>query len=89
MDKVAVSRAVASLLRAKRIQRRMARADRRRSVLSLSPAGERVYSQVVPFALRYEKALMAPLNNEDRITLDRLLHVLLARAEELGPLDVS
>jgi len=89
MDKVAVSRAVASLLRAKRLQRRMARADRRRSVLCLSSAGERVYSEVVPFALRYEKALTAHLNNEDRITLDRLIGVLLARAEELGPLDVS
>jgi DNA-binding MarR family transcriptional regulator len=89
MDKVAVSRAVASLLRAKRLQRRMARTDRRRSVLCLSSAGERVYSEVVPFALGYEKALTAHLNNEDRVTLDRLIGVLLARAEELGPLDVS
>jgi DNA-binding MarR family transcriptional regulator len=89
MDKVAVSRAVASLLRAKRLQRRMAQSDRRRSVLSLSAAGERVYSQVVPFALRYEKALLAHLSNDDRVTLDRLLHVLRARAEELGPLDVN
>ena len=89
MDKVAVSRAVASLLRSKRLQRRMARSDRRRSVLSLSAAGERVYSQVVPLALRYETALVAHLNNDDRVTLDRLLGVLLARAEELGRLDVS
>jgi len=89
MDKVAVSRAVASLLRSKRLQRRMARADRRRSVLSLSAAGERVYSEVVPFALRYEKALLAPLNNDERVTLDRLLAMLLARAEEMGPLDAG
>jgi len=89
MDKVAVSRAVASLLRSKRLQRRMARSDRRRSVLSLSAAGERVYSQVVPLALRYETALIAHLNNDDRVTLDRLVAVLLARAEELGRLDVG
>jgi DNA-binding MarR family transcriptional regulator len=89
MDKVAVSRAVASLLRDKRLQRRMARADRRRSVLRLSVAGERVYSEVVPFALAYEKALLEPLDSADRITLDKLLRVLLARAEELGPLHAS
>jgi DNA-binding MarR family transcriptional regulator len=89
MDKVAVSRAVASLLRAKRLQRRMARADRRRSVLRLAAAGERVYSEVVPFALAYEKALLEPLDSADRVTLDKLLRVLLARAEELGPLHAS
>jgi DNA-binding MarR family transcriptional regulator len=89
MDKVAVSRAVASLLRDKRLQRRMARADRRRSVLRLSVAGERVYSEVVPFALAYEKALLEPLDSADRVTLDKLLRVLLARAEELGPLHAS
>src|SRR5687768_15252034 len=50
MDKVAVSRAVASLLRARRIERRIARSDRRRSVLRLSGSGQRVYAQVVPFA---------------------------------------
>ncbi len=39
MDKVAVSRAVASLLKSKRIVRQLARADRRRSLLQLSGAG--------------------------------------------------
>jgi DNA-binding MarR family transcriptional regulator len=86
MDKVAVSRAVSSLLRAKRIQRRMASADRRRSVLRLAAAGERVYSQVVPFALSYEKALLEPLNSVERDTLDRVLHVLHERAIAMGPL---
>jgi len=89
MDKVAVSRAVAALLRDKRLQRRIARSDRRRSVLCLSSAGERVYSQVVPVALNYEKELLASLDSADRDTLDRLLRVLLARAEELGTLHAS
>ena len=35
----------------------MARADRRRSLLRLAPAGQRVYAQVVPFALAYEREL--------------------------------
>jgi DNA-binding MarR family transcriptional regulator len=85
MDKVAVSRAVASLLRARRIERRMARADRRRSVLRLSASGERVYAQVVPFALAYESELLEPLDARERATLDRVLRILLGRATEMGP----
>lgn len=85
MDKVAVSRAVASLLRQKRIVRQMARADRRRSLLQLSGAGRRVYAQVVPFALAYERALIAPLSKDERATLDRAIRILLGRATEMGP----
>ncbi|HEU0151702.1 MAG TPA: MarR family transcriptional regulator, partial [Arenimonas sp.] len=44
MDKVAVSRAVASLLAAGRITRDTHDADRRRSVLELSAEGQRVYA---------------------------------------------
>jgi DNA-binding MarR family transcriptional regulator len=85
MDKVAVSRAVASLLKQKRIARQMARADRRRSLLQLSPAGKRVYAQVVPFALAYERALIAPLSTQERATIDRAIRILLGRATEMGP----
>nr|PZN77186.1 MAG: MarR family transcriptional regulator [Pseudomonadota bacterium] len=85
MDKVAVSRAVSSLLRAGRLERRVAANDRRRSLLRLSPAGHRVYSQVVPFALRYECELIRPLSERERAVLDRVLRVLLGRAAEIGP----
>ncbi len=85
MDKVAVSRAVAALLGAGRVRRTTAAADRRRTHLVLSPAGQRVYSEVVPMALEYERALVAPLSKRDRAVLDRLLRVLLGRAVELGP----
>ena len=85
MDKVAVSRAVSSLLRARRLERRTSRGDRRRSVLRLSKAGERVYAQVVPFALAYERDLVRPLNARERAVLDRALRVLLDRANEIGP----
>jgi DNA-binding MarR family transcriptional regulator len=85
MDKVAVSRAVAALLSAGRLQRTTAHADRRRTHLALTRAGERVYSRVVPMALEYERHLIAPLSKRDRATLDRLVRVLLGRAVELGP----
>ena len=85
MDKVAVSRAVASLLRERRIVRRTARADRRRSLLRLSSAGRRVYAQVVPVALAYERDLLAPLSQKDRAFIDRAVRILLGRAAEIGP----
>jgi len=86
MDKVAVSRAVATLLSAGRLRRTTVKADRRRTHLELTPAGTRVYSEVVPMALKYERHLVAPLSKKDRDTLDRLLRILLGRAVELGPM---
>ena len=85
MDKVAVSRAVATLLAAGRLRRTMVKSDRRRTHLELTSAGVRVYAQVVPVALNYERHLIAPLSAKDRATLDRILRVLLGRAVELGP----
>lgn len=73
MDKVAVSRAVARLLKRGLIQREMHGSDRRRSVLQLSEAGYRVYDEVVPLALGYERDLLAQLDEDERTMLDRLL----------------
>ncbi len=84
MGKVAVSRAVTLLRNRRRIARRTARSDRRRSLLRLSAAGRRVYAQVAPFALAYERALIQPLSVRERATLDLALRVLLDRAAELG-----
>ena len=89
MDKVAVSRAVATLLAAGRLRRTMAKVDRRRTHLELTSAGARVYAQVVPMALNYERHLIAPLSAGDRATLDRILRVLLGRAIELGPVNAE
>lgn len=85
MDKVAVSRAVSGLLRTRRLVRGFANADRRRSVLRLSAAGEQVYWRVVPFARRYERRLLADLTRSERGQLDALLEHLQARALALGP----
>ena len=89
MDKVAVSRAVASLLRERRIVRQTAHADRRRSHLRLSAAGLKVYAQVVPVALDYERDLLAPLTRKDREVVDRAIRILLGRAAEIGPAHVT
>ena len=81
MDKVAVSRAVASLLAAGRLKRDTHGDDRRRSVLELSEEGYRVYAEVAPAAIAYERRLLACLSPEDQAALSRLLQQL-ADAEQ-------
>lgn len=82
MDKVAVSRAVARLLESGRLQRDLHDADRRRSVLELSPAGYEIFREVAPLALAYERALLEALEPEERDTLLALLDKLGANAQK-------
>ena len=84
MDKVAVSRAVSRLTRAGRLNRRTAAADRRRSELTLSATGRRVYRQVVPLAQAFERDLLAALNPAEMQTLRALLGKLEQRADDLS-----
>jgi DNA-binding MarR family transcriptional regulator len=84
MDKVAVSRAVASLLAKNHLERKMAPGDRRRSMLQLSPEGMRIYGEVAPLALSLEGSLLEVLEEGDRAALDRILTTLLGRARTLG-----
>jgi DNA-binding MarR family transcriptional regulator len=83
MDKVAVSRAVASLRRAGRVARATSSHDRRRSALRLSRAGTAVYAKVAPYALAYEAALLASLDLRERDALWKLLDKLTRRAMDL------
>src|SRR5437868_435491 len=80
MDKVRVSRAVARLAASGRLARRTDPADRRRSVLALTPAGRAVYEEIGPLALAVERRLLAPLDPRDRVDLDRVLTKLEASA---------
>ena len=73
MDKVAVSRALSSLLEAGLLRRRAHGADRRRAVLELSARGYRVYDEVAPLALAYEQRLLAGLDAAERKVLLGLL----------------
>lgn len=83
LDKVAVSRAVQSLVTSKRVVRSYDKGDRRRSMLRLSPAGRGVYTRVAPLALRYERRLLRALSNQDRRALNRLIGQLIERAREI------
>ena len=84
MDKVAVSRAVSSLLDKGRIERSVSPGDRRRSILKLSTEGVNIYREVVPLALRHEQSLLDVLDTTDRVALERILDTLLGRARVLG-----
>jgi len=73
MDKVQVSRAVRSLLAARRLRRVAHARDGRTAHLSLSAHGLAIYNEVVPLALTLEKRLLSVLSAEERKTLDVLL----------------
>ena len=73
MDKVQVSRAVQSLLEAKRLKRDTHSEDGRVSQLSLSPQGLAIYKELVPVALELEQEFLSGLSVQDRKMLDRLL----------------
>lgn len=77
MDKVAVSRALARLVEAERVDRSVHAQDKRRSVLRLSPAGWRIHDDVAPLARARERELLARLDADERAWLNRILDKLL------------
>ncbi len=83
MDKVAVSRAVARLVSAKRVAARADRSDARRQNLSLTREGETLYARIAPIALASERKLLAALDTRERAQLDALLDRLLSAARDL------
>ena len=83
LDKVAVSRAVTKLIKAGRIDRQFADADRRRSILNLSEAGRDVHDRVAKLALDFERDLISNLTEDDVADLNRLMDRLLDRASDL------
>jgi DNA-binding MarR family transcriptional regulator len=85
MDKVQVSRAVASLTRARRIARAGDARDGRVTHLSLTRAGRAIYDEIVPLALRLEALLLSALSAEERAAFDQAMRKLARQAQLLGP----
>jgi DNA-binding MarR family transcriptional regulator len=73
MDKVQVSRAVASLTVTGRVERKPDGDDGRVAHLSLTRAGRTVYDRIVPLAIRLEKTLLSALTQDERKVFARLL----------------
>jgi 2-keto-4-pentenoate hydratase/2-oxohepta-3-ene-1,7-dioic acid hydratase in catechol pathway/DNA-binding MarR family transcriptional regulator len=84
MDKVQVSRAVASLLAARRLTREAHHSDGRVAHLSLSPKGRAIYDEVVPLALDLEKRFLAVLSPRERQAFDSLLSKLFAGSANIS-----
>jgi DNA-binding MarR family transcriptional regulator len=78
MDKVAVSRALARLVEAGRVDRAVHDNDKRRSVLNLSPAGWAIHDVVAPMARAREREVLAKLDAQEQQWLARILDKLLA-----------
>lgn len=83
MDKVAVSRAVAGLMKRELVERATDLSDRRRASLRLSAKGRAMHAQIVPLALGYETELCQALSPEERDTLNGLCDRLFAHAKLL------
>src|SRR4029453_9499793 len=83
MDKVAVSRAVAGLMKRGLVERATDKTDRRRGSLRLSARGRAMHARLVPIALAYEARLCQALNPEERQVFNTLSDRLFARAEAL------
>ena len=83
MDKVQVSRAVASLMQRKRLQRQTDGADARVTRLSLSAKGRAIYDEIAPLALKLEQQFLDVLTADERKSFDDLLTKLAAQAKLL------
>lgn len=83
MDKVAVSRAVASLKRRDLVERATDPEDRRRASLRLSPSGHDMHARIIPVALEYESQLVRALSSEEQHTLNQLCDRLFSHAKML------
>ena len=84
MHKTKVSRAVAQLDKRKLVGRRANRADKRESILSLTPAGRAIYRDLAPSALAFAQALVDAVEPADRAAFERVLALLTERSATLA-----
>ncbi|MBB3169240.1 MarR family winged helix-turn-helix transcriptional regulator [Simiduia aestuariiviva] len=82
MDKVAISRAVASLLEMECIHRELDPDDRRRSLLTLTPKGRDIYQRIIPLARCYEQDLLNQLSEDDQRALKQITNKLMKRVQQ-------
>ena len=73
MDKVQVSRAVANLVRSRRVQKQSDSTDGRVTRLALTARGRAIYDDIVPHALELEERFLAALAPHERSTFHRLI----------------
>jgi DNA-binding MarR family transcriptional regulator len=85
MDKVSVSRAVATLEKRGLMERHVDPADRRRVLLRLTRAGRALVDDIVPLVTEVERDMLSVLTPEERTTLESLMEKVAAKARTIGP----
>ena len=83
-DKVIISRAAQALTARHLVQRKPNANDGRSHHLELTDTGRELHAEVAPLALRYERDVIAGLNDEDVMGLKRLLIRIEAAAARLA-----
>ena len=73
MDKVAVSRAVKTLVDRGLMARQIPDQDKRSRRLKLTEGGQQIYADVIQRALEYERRLLDQLNHRDLESFNRIL----------------
>lgn len=84
MDRVRVSRAVIRLADRSLLTREPHPQDQRAQVLTLSPAGQRIYEDIVPLARNMQAALSSALTTEELQQLGIILEKIACRTRELS-----
>ncbi|MGE7472658.1 MarR family winged helix-turn-helix transcriptional regulator [Bosea sp. NPDC003192] len=84
MHKTKVSRAVSELDKRGLVMRAENRADRREAFITLTPAGQRLYAQIVPLALAFEERWIEGVSPEELRVFERVLAVLTERGRHLA-----
>jgi DNA-binding MarR family transcriptional regulator len=84
MDKVTISRAVAALAERGLLLRESSAPDRRIDVLTLSPEGRDIVTEVAPVALEFEASLINTIGYERAADLTDMLRKLEIHAELLS-----
>ncbi len=84
MHKTKVSRSVNALAERGLVEKSPNRDDRREAFLSLTPPGRRIYDQIAPMALTFEKRLMDDIPAAEMQAFERVLSTLTERVRVLS-----
>ncbi len=85
MDKVNVSRSIASLQQSKLLERHIDPTDRRRVLLRLTRQGKQAMRELVPLVLGVEKQLLNGLTEDEQKTLISLMQKIRSNASNIEP----
>ncbi len=83
LHRMNISRALAGLRKAGRVSEARDPDNHRRTLLWLTPTGERTFREIIPYSERQADDLLEVLSKDELAQLDRIVDKLVARAEEI------